>query len=108
MSLPHTELSPRFQRYQHSLLDTHKKDIRLLQIKPDVDSTNPIQLVFRTVKLAHRNIDETKATEYSQPGGTFIALSYAWGPENPLSDVHIEDSHGSGWLSIRQNLHDFM
>jgi hypothetical protein len=108
MSLPHTELPPRSQRYKHSLLDKHKKDIRVVQIKPDANPENPIQLVFRNVKLAHRHIDARKVTEHSQPSGSFIALSYAWGPETPSSDVHIEDSNGSGWLSIRQNLHDFL
>jgi hypothetical protein len=32
MSLPHTELPPRSQRYKHSLLDKHKKDIRVVQL----------------------------------------------------------------------------
>jgi hypothetical protein len=131
MSLPHTELAPHSQRYEHSSLDKDRKEIRLVQIKPDVDSTNPIQLILKTAILAQHDdannshqasLEEQESAgsanpttteselgfEHIQTGGSFVALSYAWGPETPLSDVHIEDSSGSGWLSVRQNLHDFL
>jgi hypothetical protein len=131
MSLRSAELPPRSQRYGYSLLNKDRREIRLVQIKPDADSTSPIQLILRTAALAqHDDASESCqansqnqeragsanpartesdiATEHSQTDGGFIALSYVWGSEKILSDVRIEDSSGSGWLSVRQNLHDFL
>ena len=38
----------------------------------------------------------------------FIAVSYTWGPGLPVQDILVTSSECRGWLSVRQNLYDFL
>jgi hypothetical protein len=48
----------------------------------------------------HKVIDE-EMLEYT-------ALSYTWGAEAPTYDILVDNQDRQGWLSIRQNLYDFL
>jgi len=46
--------------------------------------------------------------EMFQPTFSYTALSYTWGPELPAQDILVTSPECHGWLSVRQNLYDFL
>lgn len=91
----HTLLDDVSIDYHYEPLDKERQ-IRLVQIQPSAANGDPIQLIVRHVDF--------------EPDGCsdFTALSYVWGDPLPTYRVHIKGQNGSGWLSIRQGLFDFL
>ncbi|KAH7079843.1 heterokaryon incompatibility protein-domain-containing protein [Paraphoma chrysanthemicola] len=79
--------------YCYRRLDPELSFIRLIRIHR-TDESSPIVLSIR-----HASLDDNEP---------FNALSYAWGDESPLHDIVIHDDDRSTYISIRQNLYDFL
>ncbi|KAH6642534.1 heterokaryon incompatibility protein-domain-containing protein [Boeremia exigua] len=80
--------STKYKKYIHQPLVYWKPQIRLLKIKPDL--YGPIRCEVEIFDL-----DTAPA---------FAALSYTWGPENPVYDVVVDGRT----LPVRKNLHHFL
>ncbi|KAH7384433.1 heterokaryon incompatibility protein-domain-containing protein [Phaeosphaeria sp. MPI-PUGE-AT-0046c] len=124
------ELLPKHVRFAYTQLNYESKEIRLLKVKQDTEPSNPVEITIehidfgpyveavarRDEELAEPNDvrpvsderDEAVPSEVSQMSLEFTALSYTWGDELPKSDIIVTSPDSRGWLSVRENLHDFL
>jgi hypothetical protein len=128
------ELPPKHVRFTHTPLDYKNKEIRLLMIEPSTEPSSPIQITIKHVDFsAHANAvacyqeevatlgsersrfsrssclkEEALSRKYFRELFDYIALSYTWGPESPVRDILVTSPKCQGWLSVRQNLYDFL
>jgi hypothetical protein len=118
-----TSLPTTFQHFRHAPLDKEAKQIRLVQILP-MDEKSPIRLVLKHAALDDYSVEDVDSEvltylaylfEDTDTSNTpeaddreFIALSYVWGEEDPVHDIEIEQDDQCGYLTVRQNLFDFL
>jgi len=126
------ELPPKHVRFTHTPLNFKNKEIRLVKIEQSSGPSSPIQITIQNVDFSGHShaitrYDEEvlKVDDYGmryrgerakdlyakclqETPFKFIALSYTWGPELPAQDVLVTSSESRGWLSVRQNLYDFL
>ncbi|KAI4945501.1 hypothetical protein J4E91_007843 [Alternaria rosae] len=124
------EITPRNVRFTHTPLNLKSREIRLLTIERSSKSSSPIQITLKHVELSgHINALTRYREEVARLEsigwvkkarreaiydkmfhGTFdfIALSYTWGSELPVQDIFVTSPECRGWLSVRQNLYDFL
>ncbi|CAG5150414.1 uncharacterized protein ALTATR162_LOCUS2651 [Alternaria atra] len=124
------EMPPKHVRFMHTPLNFKNKEIRLLTIDSSSDPSSPIQITLEHVDFSghsdalaryHEEVaklggeylissDKRKAVyqRFTQETFHFIALSYTWGPEFPVHDILVTSPDCRGWLSIRQNLYEYL
>ena len=129
------ELPPKHIRFTHTPLNFKNKEIRLITIQPSPDPSSPIQIALKKVDFSghsnaianyHEEVAELielsmverldVRTQYMATYNTFLqgmsfgfrALSYTWGPELPAQDILVTSPECHGWLSVRQNLYEFL
>jgi hypothetical protein len=125
------ELPPTDVRFVHTPLNFKNREIRLLTIEPSSDPESPIQITIKHIDFSdhvhalNRYQENRARLQARKPWNTdwrsdalyneffkgtlrFIALSYTWGPEFPAQDILITSPESRGWLSVRQNLYDFL
>jgi len=126
------DLPSKHVRFTHTPLDFKNKEIRLITIQPSSDPSGPIQINMKNVDFSERNNALTRYREEiarlhdyppfkvskerdravydhsMQATFNFIALSYTWGPELPAQDILVTSPECRGWLSVRQNLYEFL
>jgi hypothetical protein len=124
------EITPKHVRFTHTPLNFKNKEIRLLTIEPSSEPSRPIQITIKhvdlgghidaltryreevarleTVQWVSREQRDTVYDEFFQETFDFIALSYTWGPESPAQDILVTSAECRGWLSVRQNLYEFL
>jgi hypothetical protein len=122
------ELPPKHVRFTHTPLNFQNKEIRLITIEPSSDPSSPIEITMENVDFSgpsnalaryREKMVERRARggqgevldlldEFLQGTLKFIALSYTWGPELPAQEILVTSSECRGWLSIRQNLYEFL
>ncbi|RYN47675.1 hypothetical protein AA0114_g7519 [Alternaria tenuissima] len=125
------ELPPTDVRFTHTPLNFKHKEIRILTIEPSSDPESPIQITIKHIdfsdhvhaltyyqeekaKLQARDLwddywrSDALYNEFFKETLRFIALSYTWGPEFPAQDILVTSPECQGWLSVRQNLYDFL
>lgn len=130
MSADIARLPDKSQRLRLTPLNKDAPQIRIVQIKPSPDRRGPIHCVVEHLDIP-KSIDTdshvqdeglqptdpndnitaiAKSDENGSPSVALnlIALSYASGPEAPVQDIFIESHDSHGWLSIQQDLHDFL
>jgi hypothetical protein len=125
------ELLPKHVRFTHTPLNFKHKEIRILTIEPSSDPESPVQITIKHIDFSDHihaltRYQEEKArliaqnlwdidlgsdalyNEIFKETLRFIALSYTWGPEFPVQDILVTSPECRGWLSVRQNLYDFL
>jgi hypothetical protein len=125
------ELPPTDMRFTHTPLNFKHQEIRILTIEPSSDPESPIQITIKHIDFSghihaltryQEERDRMKAQDYwgndwrsvalynefFKETLRFIALSYTWGPEFPAQDILVTSPECRGWLSVRQNLYDFL
>lgn len=105
------------QRFLYTPLDKNCQEIRLIRVKPSMDSASPIHLQLRHARLGSDPATSLHAetvgySDLIQGSNNFTALSYTWGAVNPSYEVYIEghtrrDPH-QGYFTVRKNLFDFL
>jgi hypothetical protein len=76
--------------YQYEPLNTSKQQIRLLKVEKTGSSTNPPRCSVQIVDLA--------------TAPRYIALSYTWGPPDPIHRILVDNSR----FDVRDNLYSFL
>ncbi|KAI0198187.1 heterokaryon incompatibility protein-domain-containing protein [Astrocystis sublimbata] len=74
--------------YQYSHLSTHRNEIRVLVLEPDLEPSSVLRC-----RLEHVSLD--------QADHDFVALSYTWGDDTQETSILLHDS----WCAINKNLH---
>jgi hypothetical protein len=125
------ELPPTDVRFTHTPLNFKHKEIRILTIEPSSDPESPIQITTKHIDFSDhvhaltRYQEKRARLQARKPWNTdwrsdalyneffegtlrFIALSYTWGSEFPAQDILVTSPESRGWLSVRQNLYEFL
>lgn len=125
------ESPPTDVRFVHTPLNFKNREIRLLTIEPSSDPESPIQITIKHIDFSsHVHAltgyqeekdrlkirgrprsewnSETLYNEFSKETLPFVALSYTWGSEFPAQDILVTSPECRGWLSVRQNLYEFL
>jgi hypothetical protein len=125
------ELPPTDVRFTHTPLNYKNREIRLLTIDPSSDPGSPIQITIKHIDFSgHVHAltsyqdekailraqgyplsewrSEARYNKFFKETLRFVALSYTWGPEFPAQDILVASPECRGWLSVRQNLYDFL
>lgn len=105
------------QRFLYTPLDKTCQEIRLIRIKPSMDSASPIRLQLRHACLGSDlatglHAETVGYSDLIQGSNNFTALSYTWGAVDPAYEIYIEghtrkDPH-QGYFTVRKSLFDFL
>ncbi|KAG9192880.1 hypothetical protein G6011_11614 [Alternaria panax] len=124
------EMPPKHVRFTHTPMNFKNREIRLLNIEPSSEPSSPIQITIKHVNFGRHvdafarcreevaileierdhNAEEVDAIydKFGQERLNFVPLSYTWGPESPAHDILVTSPDSRGWLTVRQNLYDFL